>query len=79
MTVTVYTTPSCTQCTATKRRLTEKGVDFVLVDLAEHPNKAAEFREAGILQAPVVVVEGRESWWGFQPDRIDALALAAAA
>lgn len=69
--VTVYSKPHCRQCTATKRRLTEKGVPFTEEDIREPGNLAAA-KALGHLVAPVVVV-GRESWAGYRPDLIDEL------
>lgn len=71
-TVRVYTKPDCRQCDATKRKLTEKGIVFVLEDLTEQGNLAAA-KALGHAQAPVVVV-GEESWAGYRPDLIDQLA-----
>lgn len=72
--VTVYTKPRCQPCTATKRRLRDKGVEFVEESILEPGNLAAA-KALGHLEAPVVVV-GRESWSGFRPDLIDELAKA---
>ena len=75
MKVTVYTLPSCVQCNQTKKLLDREGVEFETVQLEDHPDKAAEFKDAGLLQAPIVVVgnDGRR-WTGFRPDLIKELA-----
>lgn len=69
--VTVYTKPRCQPCTATKRRLKDKGIPFTEESLLDEGNLAAA-KALGHQEAPVVVV-GRESWSGFRPDLIDDL------
>lgn len=68
----VYTLPSCVQCTATKRRLQARGIEFEVRDLAQDATKAAEFKELGFLTAPIVEYNG-DVWGGFNPDKIDAI------
>ncbi|MFB8385560.1 glutaredoxin family protein [Microbacterium sp. NPDC055910] len=79
--VTVYSAgPGCRQCAFTCRRLAERHVPFVLVDLSDESTPAAlrEYvtEELGYFQAPVVVVgdHPQHHWSGFRPDLIDALA-----
>lgn len=73
MTVTVYTKPSCVQCTATYRALDSKGVEYEVIDLSEDASALETVKELGYLQAPVVVTDG-DHWSGFRPDKIDELA-----
>lgn len=73
MTVTVYTKPSCVQCTATYRALDSRGISYEVRDLSEDAQALEEVKGMGYLQAPVVVVDG-EHWSGFRPDRIAAFA-----
>lgn len=68
-TVIVYSKPSCVQCNATYRALTEKGIDHEVVDLTEHPAAVDALRDANFLQAPVVRF-GDDVWAGFRPDKI---------
>lgn len=74
MKVTVYTLPVCVQCDRTKKLLDREGIEYDTVDLTTVPDVAAEFKEAGFLQAPIVVVghDGRR-WGGFRPDLIAEL------
>ena len=72
--VTVYSKPSCVQCTATYRALDNKGVRYEVIDLTTQPADVVEsFKARGLLQAPIVVTDD-DTWAGFQPDKIAALA-----
>ncbi|WP_404473578.1 glutaredoxin family protein [Microbacterium aerolatum] len=78
--VMVYSTgPACQRCRLTCRRLDELGIRYDLIEIHEEHNAALRtylVDELGYVEAPVVVVgDGRDnSWAGFRPDRIDALA-----
>lgn len=73
MAVTVYTKPSCVQCTATYRALDSKGIEYNVLDLSEDEAALQAVKELGYLQAPVVVTD-EEHWSGFRPDKIAELA-----
>ncbi|GAA1575247.1 ribonucleoside-diphosphate reductase class Ib glutaredoxin subunit [Leucobacter komagatae] len=73
MAVTVYTKPSCVQCTATYRALDSKGIEYEVHDLSEDEAALQAVKELGYLQAPVVVTDD-EHWSGFRPDKIAELA-----
>lgn len=73
MSITVYSTPSCVQCTATYRALENHGLDYHVVDLSEDEAAMERVRALGYQQAPVVT-DGQDSWSGFRPDRISAVA-----
>jgi glutaredoxin-like protein NrdH len=70
MTITVYSKPACPQCTATKKHLEKRGLEYSEGDMNQIHMSA---RARGITAAPVVVVDGDEMWGGYRPDRIDAL------
>ena len=70
--VTVYSKPSCVQCTATYRSLDSNGIPYVIRDMSEDAEALALVKELGYLQAPVVVA-GDEHWSGFRPDKISQL------
>lgn len=72
MTITVYTKPSCVQCTATYRALDKAGIEFDTVDISQDPEARDFVMALGYLQAPVVVA-GDDHWAGFRPDRIKSL------
>ena len=77
MTVTVYTKPACVQCNMTYRALDKLGVEYQTVDITEDAQALDLIKRMGYLQAPVVIA-GEDHWSGFQPDKINALAPAAA-
>jgi glutaredoxin-like protein NrdH len=76
--ITVYTKPSCVQCTATYRALDRAGMDYDVVDLTTDPDAIATVKKLGHLQAPVVIAD-EDHWSGFRPDKIEALAKSVAA
>lgn len=71
--VTVYTTPNCVQCMMTKKQFDKLGISYDVVDLSQHPEKVAEFKEKGFLAAPIITTDTR-TWSGFKPDKIASLA-----
>ncbi len=73
MAITVYTKPSCVQCTATYRALDNKGIEYDVRDLSADENALEAVKALGYLQAPVVITD-EEHWSGFRPDKINALA-----
>lgn len=73
MTITVFSKPSCVQCTATYRALDKLGLEYEVVDLAEDEASLLDLMERGYRSAPVVRADD-EYWAGFRPDRIQALA-----
>lgn len=74
MKITVWTKSSCPQCTLTKNLLKRKGLEFEEADLEADPERLQAFKDAGLLQVPIVVLgnDGRK-WAGFRPDLIDEL------
>ena len=70
---TVYTKPNCVQCDMTKRLMDIVGVVYNTVDIVENPAELDKLIELGYRAAPVVVTDS-DSWAGFQPDKITALA-----
>jgi glutaredoxin-like protein NrdH len=70
---TVYTKPNCVQCDATKRMMDKLGVNYETVDIVENPAELDRLIEMGYRAAPVVVTDN-DSWAGFNPDKITALA-----
>ena len=73
--ITVYTNPSCVQCDATRKYLTERNTRFDVVDLSTDGLALAAVKDLGYMQAPVVFVRypnGSETHWsGFNPSKLD--------
>lgn len=74
MSVTVYSKPSCVQCSATYRALAKNGIDYTVVDVTEDQAAYDHVLGLGYQQVPVVEA-GEEHWSGFRPDMISQLAL----
>jgi glutaredoxin-like protein NrdH len=72
MTVTLYTTPNCVQCNATKKHLDRRSISYEVIDLSENPDKLTEFVSMGLSTAPIVEV-GDKRWSGYRPAEIDAI------
>lgn len=72
-TITVYSKPSCVQCTATYRAMDKLGMDYEIIDLVTDEQALLDVMAMGHQQAPVVV-DGDEHWAGFRPDLIKAAA-----
>ncbi|PAT31268.1 NrdH-redoxin [Vandammella animalimorsus] len=72
MQVTVYSTPSCVQCTATYRALDRQGIAYEVVDLSQDSEAMAMVKNLGYTQAPVVIANDMH-WSGFRPDKIASL------
>lgn len=80
--VTVYTTPSCSQCNLTKRWLDDprrgnmKG-QYEVVDLSTNEQALAAVKALGYESAPVVIVndngdtKDEKHWYGFRPDMLE--------
>nr|WP_249669392.1 glutaredoxin domain-containing protein [Cellulomonas hominis] len=76
-TVTLYSQPSCVECTATYRALTNAGVTFDVVDITADEAARAYVLSLGHLQAPVVVAPDGSHWSGYRPERLAALSAGA--
>lgn len=72
--VTVYTKNNCVQCDMTKRLMDKIGVKYETVDIVENPAELDKLIALGYRAAPVVMTEDGDSWAGFQPEKITALA-----
>ncbi|GHT82432.1 glutaredoxin-like protein NrdH [Actinomycetota bacterium] len=73
MSVTVYSKENCVQCNSTYRFLEKNSVDFKVSEL----NDSILNKYPNFWQAPIVVVQNgieEDSWCGFRPDKIKALA-----
>lgn len=68
--VTVYTTPECVGCAATKRALDKAGVEYEEIPLQEHPDLIQQFKKQGLAQAPIVETKDGDRWAGFNPGKL---------
>lgn len=81
--VTVYTRsgpPKCMSCVQTIRHLTRRGIPFTKVDVDDDPGARLTLDYLGLSSLPVVVAAtalGEQTWTGYRPDRLDALAVPA--
>lgn len=77
MSITVYSKPNCVQCDATYRALAKNGLDYEVIDITQDEEALQTVKALGYQQAPVVFANG-DHWSGFRPDKVKALARAAA-
>ncbi len=70
MTVIVYTKPNCPGCTATKSVLTAMNIRFEMRPIDDVALALAA--EKGYTAAPIVV-SGKLSWSGFDPEKLNDL------
>lgn len=71
--VTVYSKNNCMQCNMTKKELVKLGVDFKEINLDEQPEYIQQVKDLGFSSAPVIQTTD-ETWAGFQPAKLKALA-----
>lgn len=72
--VTIYTTPNCVKCEATKRAMNRLGIIYTVEDLTDPKNaeKLAAFKNAGHMVAPIVTTDIK-TWSDFRIDKINGL------
>lgn len=67
--ITIYETPNCNGCYATKLRFKRAGVPFTVLPVTDEV--LAEFHHHGFQQAPIVTT-GTRVWSGYRLEHIDA-------
>lgn len=72
MLIKVYSKPHCAQCDATKKILTEYGINFSVIDVTDNPEAVEELSSLGYKQVPVVVA-GDNHWSGFRIEKLAGL------
>lgn len=77
MSITIFSKPNCVQCSATYRAMDKHGLEYEVIDLSVDADALDTVKALGYQQAPVVFAGG-DHWAGFRPDKIKALAAAAA-
>ena len=74
MTVTIYTTPYCQSCKATKEFLTKKKIKFKEKDVSQNKKFAQEMvKKSGQYGVPVLDINGKIII-GYNPEEIERLA-----
>lgn len=68
----VYIRTNCIQCKMTLSLMKAVGLTPVVVNLKDVPDLVTQFRDEGMLQAPIVITDN-DQWCGFRPDEIKAL------
>ena len=61
----LFTTPTCANCSFSKKALSDAGIDYEVMDAVENRELIEKY---GILQAPTLVVlsgEGTDKFYGF--------------
>lgn len=71
--VIVYTKSNCVQCRQTKSFLERAGIEFDLIDLEQDAEALNKVKSLGFSSAPVVEIEGGNSWAGFNPIKLNEL------
>jgi len=82
--ITVYTSPNCQPCKATKRWLDARSIGYQTVDVSQSPDDLAAIKSLGYKAAPVVIVSTGDPeielhWQGFHPDNLKKYTLTEAA
>jgi hypothetical protein len=57
----------------TKKKFDQLGIIYQEVNLEDNPAKVAEFKERGLMAAPIVTTDIKE-WSGFKLGKIESLA-----
>jgi len=72
MQITIYTSPNCMPCQQTKKQFDKRQIAYDVINLEQHPDKADEFKEMGLMQTPIVVTDYK-TWSGFRLDSITGI------
>ncbi|MDR0199911.1 MAG: glutaredoxin-like protein NrdH [Streptococcaceae bacterium] len=74
--VTVYSKNNCMQCKMVKKYLTEHHVDFEEHNIENEPEYRQVVLDMGYMAVPVVEYGDHQTFNGFAPDKLAALATA---
>lgn len=69
----VYSKPGCVQCEFTKKFLVQHELPFEEKNVMESKEALEEMRATGFTSLPVVVIDGKEPFFGFRPDILTTL------
>jgi glutaredoxin-like protein NrdH len=83
-TIRLYSKPRCVQCTATKRWLDKRGIEYQTVDVSQSPDDLAAIKALGYMSAPVVIISNGDPetdihWAGFDVNHLARYCTEAAA
>jgi glutaredoxin-like YruB-family protein len=71
--VVTYSTPTCPYCKRAKEYLSQKGISYTDIDVAQDREKAREMAEkSGQMSVPVIIIDG-EIVVGFNQVQLDKL------
>lgn len=70
--ITIYTTPSCIQCIATKKEMDKYNIKYTMIDITKDEESFDKITKMGYKQAPVVITND-DHWSGYRPDKIKTL------
>lgn len=76
---TIYSSPACGACTASKTLMTSRQIPFVALDVTRDEGAMDTVRELGYRSLPVVVAPDGSHWSGLRPDLIMKITSQAAA
>jgi glutaredoxin-like protein NrdH len=81
--ITIWSKPSCVQCTATKRALDKgglvEGVDYEVKNLPDFPELVEAFKAEGLMQAPIVESAFVDTFSGYNVGLVKEIVAAAKA
>ncbi|MHA7210815.1 glutaredoxin family protein [Arthrobacter sp. MDT1-65] len=72
--VTLYSKDPCVQCTAAKRFMNRKGIDYTIVDVTKDADALKYITGLGYKAVPVTVVDTETQpvhWFGANPTLLD--------
>lgn len=72
--VSIYSKPGCQPCKLTKAAFERRGIAYTDRDVTTDEEALAHVQELGYMSMPVVVA-GESHWSGYQPDRINDVAV----
>lgn len=72
----IYSKPGCTNCTKTKIKFDEYGLEYEVRDITKSAEAYEEVIALGYMQMPVVHVSPDNHWSGLEPKKIAELAAA---
>lgn len=71
----LYTKNNCAQCKMTKLHLTNLGISYTELNVDENEAYMEHAKATGYKSMPIVVLNGEVVASGFQPDKLNGLAL----